>query len=96
MIALLLTSALATAPTATVMEATGYSEERITKILMECSNRYLQGEALFLGKSEQQDKKIRQHYPKDSEVTETEKASRLLEFTQCQEISKNIKYFIKG
>lgn len=97
MVAIILTLMLQANASDDLATRTGYTEEEITKILMECNNRFLQGETLFMGNSKDKDRTIRKYYPRDTEVVfEHEKAARLLEFSKCQEISAAIKILEKS
>lgn len=79
---------------------TGYTEESITRILMECNNQFLIGQTIFLNNNKVSDKMIRKFYPRNDEyidmVTEVEKGRRLLNYNKCEEISRNFKLYISS
>lgn len=79
---------------------TNHSQEQITHILMSCNNQFLIGQTIFLNNNKLSDKMIRTYYPKttqggDAPVTEHEKGGRLVEYSKCEEITKNVKKYMK-
>lgn len=77
-----------------------HSEEQITQLLMSCNNIFLIGQTIFLNNNKLSDKIIRKYYPKttqdgDAPVTEHEKGGRLIDYAKCEEISRNIKIYMK-
>lgn len=79
---------------------TNHTEEQITYILMSCNNIFLIGQTIFLNNNKLSDKLIRKYYPKttqdgDAPVTEHEKGGRLVEYSKCEEISRNVKKYMK-
>ena len=69
---------------------------------MECNNLFLDGQFLYLGSNKAKEKLIRKRWPatdKDSgqpyPVTEFEKANRLIEYTECEGIARNLKTYLE-
>lgn len=80
---------------------TKYSLEQITVILVECNNMFLDGQFLYLGSSKAKEKLIRKRWPANDKfgeqipVTELEKANRLMDYTECEGIARNLKTYME-
>lgn len=80
---------------------TKHSDEQITKILMECNNRLLDGQFMYINAHKFSDALIRKRWPcKDDNgnvcpVTAIERAHLLLDFNECENIARNLKEYMK-
>lgn len=77
------------------------NSNKIIRVLMTCNNSLLLGQNIYLSTNKQATSIIRTRFPSSNIETNTivsieEKVEKLLELVQCEEISRNIKIYMKA